>query len=123
MAIYTTHGAFLNFVAERPLELGPGTRVAGDALPGPYFRLLALRLVHGVAGDARHFITRMTAVDATHVGWLIHVAREAGTVCRSRPQFCRIFDVVGGNTFGVLGAWAVAGLASLFFPSPSFVRF
>jgi hypothetical protein len=54
--------------------------MASDALARSHLRDLRLRLVHGVAGDARHLIARMATVNSPRIRRLIDVTGQAGAI-------------------------------------------
>jgi hypothetical protein len=80
VAICAAHRAFIYFVPERSLKFGPTARMASDALARSHLRDLRLRLVHGVAGDARHLIARMATVNSPRIRRLIDVTGQAGAI-------------------------------------------
>jgi hypothetical protein len=73
--------------------------------------------VNGVAGGATHLILGMTAIKTANMGGLILMAGEADAIGFGGLQFGRLFDVGGGQRFGVLAARPMAGLARFGIPS------
>ncbi len=81
VAVHAAHGAFGQFVMERPLKLGPHVQVAGPALVDDCVRLAnyerLIARMHFVARSAGNLIPGVTALQMPGLRRLIQMTSEA----------------------------------------------